>query len=620
MSRATDSASVLGSAGTGAPGACAFASAQRRRFARFWRCTAAASTGSSATTGGEAANTALSTSSKSSSGASSISDAPVLIRFATAGDGGSHSPCALCTAIAQNIVHDADYESAVSGHHRNMSNHVDVLIVGAGVSGIGAAWHLQDKQPGKTYAILEARDAIGGTWDLFRYPGIRSDSDLHTFGYAFKPWTSDKAIADGPAIREYIEETAEENGIARHIRFGHRVLRAEWSSAEALWTVEVERVDAGETFEMTARWLFCAGGYYRYDEGYTPHFEGVERFGGQMIHPQHWPEDLDYAGKRVVVIGSGATAVTLVPAMTDEAEHVTMLQRSPTYILPVPSRDPVATRLQSLFGEKRAYALTRRKNIFRQRAVYSLSRRFPRAVRALIRAVHKKAAAGASDVDVHFKPKYDPWDQRLCAVPDGDLYRAIRKGKASMVTDRIATFSERGLLLESGEELEADIVVTATGLNLLAFGGIDLSVDGAPVDLPETVAYKGLTLSGVPNFVYAIGYTNSSRTLKGDLVCEDFCRLLGELDRSGNDAFVADLNDEEMTRRPLLDFEAGYVMRALDRLPKQGEREPWYLAQDYFKDARYLREGELSDDAMRFFAASSEAGGRPGSEQLALAA
>jgi cation diffusion facilitator CzcD-associated flavoprotein CzcO len=484
-----------------------------------------------------------------------------------------------------------------------MSNHVDVLIVGAGVSGIGAAWHLQDKQPGKTYAILEARDAIGGTWDLFRYPGIRSDSDLHTFGYAFKPWTDEKAIADGPAIREYIQQTAEENGIVRHIRFGHRAVRAEWSSDDALWTVEVTRADTGETFEMTARWLFCASGYYRYDEGYTPHFEGVDRFRGQVVHPQQWPEDLDYAGKRVVVIGSGATAVTLVPAMSDEAEHVTMLQRSPTYILPVPARDGLANRLRPLVGEERAYAITRRKNIFRQRAVYSLSRRFPRAVRALIRAVNKKALAGAADVDVHFKPKYDPWDQRLCAVPDGDLYRAIRKGKASVATDAIETFTERGVLLKSGEELDADIVVTATGLNMLAFGGLDLAVDDDPVDLPQTVAYKGLMLSGVPNFVYAIGYTNSSWTLKVDLVCEYFCRLLAHADATGNDAFVAELNDADMPLRPLLDFEAGYVMRALDRLPKQGEREPWFLAQNYFKDARYLREGDVTDDAMRFFAA-----------------
>src|SRR4051794_4884452 len=402
MSRATDSASVVGSAGTGAPGSSAFASAQRRRFARFWRCTAAASTGSSATTGGEAANTALSTSSNSSSGASRISDAPVRIRLATAGEGGSHLPCALCTATYANIVHDADYGLVATGHHQDMSNHVDVIIVGAGVSGIGAAWHLQDKQPGKSYAILEAREAIGGTWDLFRYPGIRSDSDLHTFGYAFKPWTDEKAIADGPAIRDYIQETADENGIAEHIRFGHRAVRAAWSSDDALWTVEVERVDGGETFQMTARWLFCAGGYYRYDEGYTPHFEGIERFGGQVIHPQHWPEDLDYDGKRVVVIGSGATAVTLVPAMTGKAEHVTMLQRSPTYILPVPSRDPVANWLRARFGEKRGYALARRKNIFRQRAVYALSRRFPRAIRALIRAVNKRALAGTADVDVHF--------------------------------------------------------------------------------------------------------------------------------------------------------------------------------------------------------------------------
>src|SRR4051794_20708644 len=298
-----------------------------------------------------------------------------------------------------------------------MSNHVDVLIVGAGVSGIGAAWHLQDKQPGKTYAILEARDAIGGTWDLFRYPGIRSDSDLHTFGYAFKPWTSEKAIADGPAIRDYIQETAEENGIARHIRFGHRVLRAAWSSGEALWTVEVERVDGGETFEMTARWLFCAGGYYRYDEGYTPHFEGIERFGGQVIHPQHWPEDLDYEGKRVVVIGSGATAVTLVPALAETAGHVTMLQRSPSYVISLPGEDPIANLVRRFLPEKAAYALIRWKNVLLQMGTFRLSRSRPKLVRKLIRRGAIRALPPGYEVDKHFKPRYDPWDQRMCAIP-----------------------------------------------------------------------------------------------------------------------------------------------------------------------------------------------------------
>jgi monooxygenase len=433
------------------------------------------------------------------------------------------------------------------GTIQDMSSHVDVLIVGAGISGIGAARALEAQQPGKTYAILEARDAIGGTWDLFRYPGIRSDSDLHTFGYASKPWTGEKAIADGPSIRAYIEEAAHERGVERHIRFGHRVLRAAWSSEDALWTADVAVAATGETVRMTARWLFGATGYYRYDEGFTPAFEGIERFGGTVVHPQHWPEDLDYAGKRIVVIGSGATAVTLVPALADQAEHVTMLQRSPTYVMPVPERDALANRLRGLLGEQRAYALTRRKNIARQRAVYVLSKRFPNQVRRFIRWVNAKQLEGSDcDVDVHFKPAYDPWDQRLCAVPNGDLYRALRKGTASVVTDRIATFTETGLELESGARLDADIVITATGLNILAFGGMELVVDGAEVALADTVAYKGLMLSGIPNFVFAIGYTNSSWTLKVDLVCEYLCRLLAHADAHGHDACVATVRDEDM--------------------------------------------------------------------------
>jgi cation diffusion facilitator CzcD-associated flavoprotein CzcO len=484
-----------------------------------------------------------------------------------------------------------------------MNEHVDVLIVGAGISGIGAAAHLTDKLPGKTYAILEAREAIGGTWDLFRYPGIRSDSDLHTFGYAFRPWTGDKAIADGPSIKDYIEETARERGIDRHIRFGHRVRSAQWSSEDALWTVDVEAGD--ETKRLTARWLFGATGYYRYDEGFTPRLEGIERFDGRVVHPQHWPEDLDYAGKRVVVIGSGATAVTLVPAMAGEAEHVTMLQRSPTYILPVPEQDAIANWLRRHIGEKRAYAITRRKNIARQRWIYRFCQRFPRTARALIRGVNARMLKDSGvDVDVDFKPKYDPWDQRLCAVPDGDLHHALRNRSASIVTDEIETFDEGGIRLRSGRRLDADIVVTATGLNILAFGGIDMTVDGAPVEPRDTVAYKGLMLSGVPNFVFALGYTNSSWTLKVDLVCEYLCRLLAHADAHGNDACVAEVRDPDMPLRPLLDFKAGYVQRALDQLPKQGDAEPWYLAMNYRKDARYLREADVTDRAMRFFSAT----------------
>ncbi|HEX2071553.1 MAG TPA: NAD(P)/FAD-dependent oxidoreductase [Thermoleophilaceae bacterium] len=482
----------------------------------------------------------------------------------------------------------------------SVADHVDVLIVGAGLSGIGAAYHLQTKLPGKSYAILEGRDAIGGTWDLFRYPGIRSDSDLHTLGYAFKPWTDEKAIADGPAILEYVRETARENGIDRHIRFRHRVVRAEWSSSEARWTVEATRSDGGETVVMTCDFLFAAGGYYRYDEGFTPHFEGLERFEGQIVHPQQWPADLDYAGKRVVVIGSGATAVTLVPAMTDEAEHVTMLQRSPTYIVSVPSRDPIANALRRLLPDRVAYAIARQKNIALQTLVYKLSRRRPGVVRRLIRAAVKRRLPKGYDVDTHFKPHYDPWDQRLCVVPDGDLFEAISSGRASIVTDRIESFTERGVALASGTELEADIVVTATGLNLVAFGGVEYVVDGEPVALPDTFAYRGAMLSGVPNFAFAVGYINASWTLKVDLVCDWLCRLLSHMDAHGYAQVVPVNDDPALPRRPLLDFSAGYVQRALDSFPKQGPAAPWRMSMSYREDVRNLRDSELVDGALRF--------------------
>jgi cation diffusion facilitator CzcD-associated flavoprotein CzcO len=479
----------------------------------------------------------------------------------------------------------------------------DVLIVGAGLSGIGAASYLRTRQPGRRYAILEARDDLGGTWDLFRFPGIRSDSDLHTFGYAFKPWRSPKVFADGATIKAYLAEAAREHGIDRHIRYGHRVVRAAWSTRDARWTVTVERA-TGETCELAARWLFCATGYYRYDEGYTPRLEGIDRFGGTVVHPQHWPADLDHAGRRVVVVGSGATAVTLIPAIAAEAAHVTMLQRSPSYILPVPDHDGLPARVGRLLGEDRAYRLTRRKNIARQRAIYRFCQRFPVAARRLIRWVNAKQLEGSGcDVDVHFNPVYGPWDQRLCIVPDGDLFRVIRSGRASVVTDRIDTVTETGITLASGRQLSADVIVLATGLNLLAFGGLEIVVDGAEVSLPDTVAYKGLMLSGVPNLAFALGYTNASWTLKVDLVCEHFCRLLAHADRHGHDACVPELGEPGMARRPLLDFQAGYVLRSLDALPKQGDRAPWRQAMDYAEDRRRLRRG-VADPHLRWFSAA----------------
>lgn len=478
--------------------------------------------------------------------------------------------------------------------------HVDVLVVGAGISGIGAGRYLKTELPEKSFAILEARAASGGTWDLFRYPGIRSDSDLHTFGYEFKPWRDEESIADAPRILAYLRETATENGLDGHIRYHHKVVGASWSSRDARWTVDVERTDTGERTRLTCGWLFCAAGYYRYDEGFTPHFAGRERFRGVIVHPQQWPDDLDYAGKRVLVIGSGATAITLVPAMAGTAAHVTMLQRTPTYILPVPKRDAIADVLRKHLGEERGYAWTRRKNIAQQRLIWSFCQKYPKAARRVIRWVNAKQLPAGYPVDEHFNPPYDPWDQRLCVVPDGDLFRAIRAGTASVVTDRIATFTENGVLLESGRELEADVVITATGLNVQALGGISLTADGAPVHLPDTVAYKGMMLSGVPNFAYAVGYTNSSWTLKIGLLCEHFCRLLAHMDAAGYDTCRPELADPAMPTRPFLDFGAGYIRRAVGFLPRQGDRMPWLTSMNYQADVKLLRADSVIDPELHF--------------------
>ncbi|GAA4604419.1 cation diffusion facilitator CzcD-associated flavoprotein CzcO [Actinoplanes octamycinicus] len=478
--------------------------------------------------------------------------------------------------------------------------HLDVLIVGAGISGIGAGRYLKTELPGKSFAILEARAASGGTWDLFRYPGIRSDSDLHTFGYEFKPWRDEQSIADAPRILDYLRETITENGLDRHIRFHHRVLAASWSSERARWSVEVERADTGERITLTCGWLFSASGYYRYDEGFTPDFAGRDDFRGQIVHPQHWPEDLDYAGKRVVVIGSGATAVTIVPAMAGEAAHVTMLQRTPTYIMPVGRKDPIANALKKYLGPERGYAWTRRKNIAQQKAIWSFCQRYPKAARKVIRWVNAKQLPAGFPVDEHFNPPYDPWDQRLCAVPDGDLFKAIRRGRASVVTDRITRFTPTGLLLDSGKHLDADIVVTATGLNVQAFGGVPVTVDGRPVALPDTVSYKGMMLSGVPNFAYAIGYTNSSWTLKIGLLCEHFCRLLRHMEAQGYDICRPEVADPDMPTRPFLDFGAGYIQRVVGQLPRQGARMPWLTSMDYQSDVKLLRADDVTDRELHF--------------------
>jgi cation diffusion facilitator CzcD-associated flavoprotein CzcO len=478
------------------------------------------------------------------------------------------------------------------------AEHVDVLVVGAGLSGIGAACHLQEECPDKTYAILESRDAIGGTWDLFRYPGVRSDSDMFTLGYAFRPWTGSRAIADGASIRTYIRDTAREHGVEDRIRFHHQVLAADWSSADARWTVTARRTDTGETVQLTCSWLSMCSGYYRYDEGFRPEFAGEEDFGGEVIHPQRWPEDFDAAGKRIVVIGSGATAVTLVPSLAPEAEHVTMVQRTPSYVLSLPGRDPLAEWLRTKLPATVTYSIVRWKNVLVSTLFYQFSRRRPAAARRMIRRLTQKQLPGF-DVDTHFNPPYDPWDQRLCLVPDGDLFRTLRRGDASIATGRIARFTAKGVELESGEHLDADVIVTATGLNLLPLGGMALSIEGKPVDVPGTVSYKGMMISGVPNLTMVIGYTNASWTLKADLVNRYVCRLLKHLDAEGY-ASATPVAPPEGADQPFLDLASGYVQRSVASLPRQGRRTPWRLHQNYLRDVGLLRRGPLDDEGMTF--------------------
>jgi len=497
----------------------------------------------------------------------------------------------------------------ISLEHRQQ--HVDVLIVGAGLSGIAAAYHLQASCPNKSYAILEARESIGGTWDLFRYPGIRSDSDMFTLGYGFRPWKAAKAIADGPSILEYLKDTAREHGIDRHIRFGHRVMRAEWSSPEQRWSVEAKHADSGQIVRLTAGFLFACTGYYRYDEGYTPKLPGIERFGGRIVHPQQWPEELDYAGKRVVIIGSGATAVTLAPAMAKDAAHVTMLQRSPSYMISLPSEDPVAERVRRVLPERLAHSALRWKNLLLMMGSYQLSRRAPKLMRRLMRAGVEKALPPGYDVDTHFSPSYDPWDQRLCLVPDGDLFEAIGSGRVSVVTDSVKSFTEAGIELESGQVLDGDIVITATGLNLLALGGMELSVDGRDVELSRTLTYRGMMLGGVPNMAVTFGYTNASWTLKCELICRYVTRLLNHMDARGCTQATprppAGLTSG--ATEPFLNLTSGYVLRSVDRFPRQGASAPWRIHQNYLRDIALIRRGDL-EEGMEF-ASSAVAAVRP---------
>jgi cation diffusion facilitator CzcD-associated flavoprotein CzcO len=478
--------------------------------------------------------------------------------------------------------------------------HVDVLIIGAGLSGVGAAHHLQTECPWATFAIFEARDAIGGTWDLFRYPGIRSDSDMYTLGYSFRPWNGEKAIADGDSILEYIRDTARESGIDKEIRFHHRIVRADWSTADARWRVTAERSDTGETVEITAGFVFSCTGYYRYDHGYLPDFPGMDNYAGTLIHPQAWPEDLDYTGKRIVVIGSGATAVTLVPSLAEKAEHVTMLQRSPSYIASVPARSPLSKGLHKVLPDRWADTGTRWTLALGTQAFYQLSQRRPKLVKKVLRKGLEKQLPEGYDIDTHFTPSYNPWDQRLCAVPDGDLFTAIGNGRASVVTDHIATFTEKGLRLESGDELEADIIITATGLEMLFVGGMALTVDDEAVELPSLLTYKGMMLEGVPNFALAFGYTNASWTLKCDLTCDYVCRLLNHLHESGLRQCTPRNHDSSVTAAPMLGLSSGYIQRAADRFPKQGSKFPWQVHQSYLRDYRALKKSDIEDDVMVF--------------------
>jgi len=480
---------------------------------------------------------------------------------------------------------------------------VDVVIVGAGLSGIGAACHLSEKCPGKRYAILESRDAIGGTWDLFRYPGIRSDSDMHTLGYSFKPWLADKAIADGPSILQYVKEAATEHDVNEHIRYRHQVKSASWSSDDATWTVEARNGETGETVIIRCGFILMCSGYYNYESGYLPEFKGRERFRGDIVHPQKWPDDLEYNGKRVVIIGSGATAMTLIPEMAKTAEQVVMVQRSPTYVVSLPDKDWIANFLRKILPEKAAYAITRWKNIKYQQFVYGRSRTAPDKVKKHLLKMARKELGPDYDIEKHFTPSYGPWDQRLCLVPNSDLFHAIRSGKATVATDEIDTFTEDGILLKSGEELAADIIVTATGLNLLVLGGTRFIVDGKPVDFSETFSYKAMMYSDVPNMVSTFGYINASWTLKADLTAEYVCRLINHMDETGTRQCTPRLRGEDrnMSARPWIEnFSSGYIQRQMHLLPKQGDHDPWINTQDYARDKKIIREGEIADGVMEF--------------------
>lgn len=490
-------------------------------------------------------------------------------------------------------------------------HHFDVLILGAGVSGIGMACHLKRECPGKSFAILERRQSLGGTWDLFRYPGIRSDSDMFTFGYNFRPWTGGKILADGASIKNYVRETARENDVERHIRYGLAVKTADWSGVDKCWKLTVLNETTGETEHYTASFLIGCTGYYNYDHGYKPDFPGESDFKGQIVHPQHWPEDLNYAGKKVVVIGSGATAITLVPTMAEKAAHVTMLQRSPTYLMPLPSTDKITLGLQKVLPEKVAYRLTRARNISIARLLYQRSRKSPKAMRRLFLSIIRRQLDGKADMR-HFTPDYNPWDQRLCVVKDGDLFEALKAGKASIVTDHIERFTETGIRLKSGEQLDADIIIPATGLDIQMLGGIKLSVDGQEVVMKDKVIYKNVMVEGVPNAAMIFGYTNISWTLKVDIVAEYLCRLFNLMDKRGYRTVVARDAENSRGKETILgSLNSGYIKRAADRLPRQGTQGPWKSSQNYLEDVKILRFDPIEDGYLEFDGKRSRASEGP---------
>ena len=483
------------------------------------------------------------------------------------------------------------------------SEHVDVVVVGAGLSGIGAGYHLQTMSPDRSYVILEGRDGLGGTWDLFKYPGVRSDSDMHTLGFSFKPWTEAKSIADGPSILQYLKQTVAQFGIDKNIRYGQLVSQAQWSTDDAQWTVTSTNKATGTSSTITCSFLFMCSGYYSYKKGHTPEFAGRERFKGTVVHPQEWPLDLDYAGKRVVVIGSGATAVTIVPSMADKAAHVTMLQRSPTYMVSRPDHDVMANRMRKVLPEKMAYNLTRIKNTWRQQLVYNKTRTDPDKVKQLLLGGIKMELGADYDIAKHFTPSYNPWDQRLCLVPNGDFFKSMREGKASVVTDHITSFTETGIQLASGEHLDADIIVTATGLELVTLGEMDFFVDGNQVDFAKTWTYKGFAYSDIPNMASTFGYINASWTLRSDLTAEYVCRLLNHMRKKGVAQCTPRLRDQDgsMKERPWIDgFSSGYMQRMMHRMPRQGDHEPWINPQNYRRDKKMFKHSPIDDGVMQF--------------------